>query len=140
MNHSHTPGHNQVTSEICIASHARHDIAIMFTRIHILQAKLDTDTISDLYSLIESNTAKGPLHFELSADPSDADVIVTTVRMRKRFERHLDWKIAVMTSRLPYIQSAEYNALSDRRRLSLPNGFATPFNNKSSCHVVNMQR
>lgn len=31
---------------------------------------------------------------ELSADPSAADVIVTNIRMRKRFERHLHWNIA----------------------------------------------
>jgi DNA polymerase mu len=72
------------------------------TKIHILQAKLDTDTISELYSLIDSHTSK-PLHLQLSADPSDADVIITTIRMRKRFERHLAWKIAVITSHLPLI-------------------------------------
>lgn len=61
-------------------------------KIHILQAKLDVDTITKLYSLIDN---AGPLPLELSADPSAADVIVTNIRMRKRFERHLHWNIAV---------------------------------------------
>ena len=72
------------------------------TKIHILQAKLDADTITELYSLIDSSSQlptpdeSGPIvHLELSANPSDADVIVTNIRMRKRFERHLDWDIAV---------------------------------------------
>jgi DNA polymerase mu len=69
------------------------------TKIHILQAKLDADTITELYSLIDSSTTPDEsgavVHLELSADSSDADVIVTNIRMRKRFERHLDWNIAV---------------------------------------------
>jgi DNA polymerase mu len=63
------------------------------TKIHILQAKIDTNTITELYSLIDSR--RTPPYLVLSPDPSDADIIVTNIRMRKRFTRHMDWNIAV---------------------------------------------
>lgn len=70
------------------------------TKVHILQPKIDPETFAELYSLVDPVTQhitsnSNPLHFEFSPDPSDADVIVTNIRMRKRFERHLDWNIAV---------------------------------------------
>ncbi|KAF8070730.1 DNA polymerase mu [Lyophyllum atratum] len=65
-------------------------------KVYILQAKLDAATIAELYALIDSqqHAPHGGLHLELCGDPSDADVIVTNVRMKKRLERHLDWNIA----------------------------------------------
>ncbi|RDB25356.1 DNA-directed DNA/RNA polymerase mu [Hypsizygus marmoreus] len=62
-------------------------------RVHVLQAKIDSGTIDELYALIDSETGRF-LQLELCADPSDADIVITNVRMRKRLERHMDWTLA----------------------------------------------
>lgn len=65
-------------------------------RVHILQAKLDAPAIAELYALIDSQQRfpVDGLQLELCGNASDADVIISNVRMRKRLERHLDWNIA----------------------------------------------
>ncbi|GLB37723.1 putative DNA polymerase mu [Lyophyllum shimeji] len=59
-------------------------------------AKMDATAIAELYALIDSQQgfANDGLLLELCAEPSEADVIISNVRMRKRLERHLDWDIA----------------------------------------------
>ncbi|KAI0359237.1 Nucleotidyltransferase [Trametes cingulata] len=57
-------------------------------RIYIVQAKLDVPAIAELFSLGERHT-KG-----VCKSAADADVIITAVRMRRRFERHVPWEIA----------------------------------------------
>lgn len=76
-------------------------------KVYIVQEKLDTDAISELYTLIDSQqamvdsnnagdtTSPARLKLELCTDVNQADVIITAVRMRKRLERHLDWRTAV---------------------------------------------
>ncbi|TFK74584.1 Nucleotidyltransferase [Pluteus cervinus] len=70
-------------------------------KVHIIQAKLDASTISELFFLIERQRAEQlaassslKRMFELRNDPLEADVIVTAVRMRKRLERHVSWDLA----------------------------------------------
>ncbi|KAL1745039.1 hypothetical protein HDZ31DRAFT_37285 [Schizophyllum fasciatum] len=63
-------------------------------KVHVVQAKLDPDEVARLYSLVETHRVDGLLDFELTPHPSDADVIVTAVRMRKRLERHVPWGLA----------------------------------------------
>ena len=70
-------------------------------KVYIVQAKLDADTITELYHAIEGfalkdgNSDERALQLKLCPEVMDADVVLTAVRMRKRFERHVDWKIAV---------------------------------------------
>lgn len=58
-------------------------------KIHILQAKLQPDILSELYALAESSGAT------LVAEAKDAEVVITAIGMRKRLERHIPWEIAV---------------------------------------------
>ena len=58
-------------------------------KLYIVQAKLTSDDISELSALAERNCKMLCTHAE------DADVIVTAITMRKRFERHVTWEIAV---------------------------------------------
>jgi DNA polymerase IV len=64
-----------------------------FTKVHILQAKLDSEAIQELFALVDKN-ADG-LHLERCLKVDDAEVVITAVHMRKRLERHLDWMVAV---------------------------------------------
>ena len=69
-------------------------------KVYIVQAKFDDQTLRDLFDLVElAREGKGPsvrpLNLEICKDPEDADIIITNIRMRKRFERHVDWRIAV---------------------------------------------
>ena len=61
-------------------------------KLHIVQAKLASDDISELFALAERNCEL------LCPQADDADVIVTAITMRKRFERHVTWEIAVSSS------------------------------------------
>ncbi|KIY69465.1 Nucleotidyltransferase [Cylindrobasidium torrendii FP15055 ss-10] len=69
-------------------------------RVHIVSAKLDPTTLSRLCDHLDNprplitpaNNANAYLVHAPSAEK--ADVIVTAVHMRKRFERHLDWDVA----------------------------------------------
>jgi hypothetical protein len=40
---------------------------------------------------------------ELCPDARSADILVTAVQMRRRFERHLDWELAVSPCIIAYI-------------------------------------
>ena len=64
-------------------------------RVYIVQAKLDENTIHELHDLIEHSSPPHNLGLELCNNPADADIILTNIRMKKRLERHVDWKIAV---------------------------------------------
>ena len=80
-------------------------------KLHIVEAKLDAKTLSELVSLAESHSHRQgkrnvtmprnashnhhPLEIQLCWDAHEADTIVTAVQMRKRLERHLDWSLAV---------------------------------------------
>ncbi|KAJ7072686.1 DNA polymerase mu [Mycena amicta] len=59
-------------------------------RLYIIQAKLDPRTIAELYALVNQNAAQ----ISLCQSPDEAQVIVTSIRMRQRLERHLDWNVA----------------------------------------------
>jgi DNA polymerase IV len=61
-------------------------------KVYLIQAKLDSSAVHDLYSLLDTNN---DLDLQLSGDPEDADVIVTAIRMKRRLERHVDWNTAV---------------------------------------------
>ncbi|KAF9464977.1 hypothetical protein BDZ94DRAFT_1215253 [Collybia nuda] len=65
-------------------------------KVHIIQAKLDVQAVDELYSLIDSTGSlcyNGP-KLEHCGDASHADVIISNISMRKRLERHVDWKLA----------------------------------------------
>ena len=79
-------------------------------KLHILEAKLDATKLADLVSLADSHShrkrkrsvtenekaaERDPFELQLCWNAREADVIVTAVQMRKRFERHLDWSSAV---------------------------------------------
>jgi hypothetical protein len=53
----------------------------------LVQVRLNSQTIHDLYALVKGNPLPG---FELCSDPAHADVIVTAIRMKARLERHVD--------------------------------------------------
>ncbi len=66
--------------------------ALSGVKIYLVQAKLDVATVAKLYALAE-------LHSQgVCKNAEDADVIVTTVAMRRRLERHVPWEIAVSQS------------------------------------------
>ncbi|KAL1945244.1 hypothetical protein VTO73DRAFT_2095 [Trametes versicolor] len=56
--------------------------------VYLVQAKLDAGAIAELLTLGERHT-KG-----LCENAADADVIITAISMRRRFERHVPWDIA----------------------------------------------
>lgn len=73
-------------------------------KLYLVQAKLNAQTISELFSLAESHNlrvsksrkdAKGETKLELCPTAEESDIIITNVRMRKRLERHIDWDLAV---------------------------------------------
>ncbi|THH18302.1 hypothetical protein EUX98_g8985 [Antrodiella citrinella] len=57
-------------------------------KVYIVQAKLESPAIAELFQLAERNCEK------LCSDVEEADVIVTAIGMRKRLERHVAWDIA----------------------------------------------
>ncbi|KAL1945254.1 hypothetical protein VTO73DRAFT_2105 [Trametes versicolor] len=57
-------------------------------KVYLVQAKLDAAAISELLTLGERHT-KG-----VCENAADADVIITAISMRRRFERHVPWDIA----------------------------------------------
>jgi hypothetical protein len=75
--------------------------------VYIVQIKLDPGIISDVFRIVDSdqvftdpsNSHQG-VRYHLCHDVSEADVVVTAVRMRRRLERHIDWDIAVRSSSL----------------------------------------
>lgn len=71
--------------------------------VHILQAKIHPETMSELTSLVENYqfervnnrpSVVSDRNLELTADVEKADIIVTATNMRQRLERHIDWRIA----------------------------------------------
>lgn len=58
-------------------------------KIHVVQAKLSSSEIRELSSIVEDSGAT------ICASPSDAEVLVTNIRMKKRLERHIGWSLAV---------------------------------------------
>lgn len=92
-------------------------------KVYVVQAKLDENEISEIYNLIESHASRegDGLKLQLSTEPDKADVIITNVRMPKRLERHLDWRIAVGIFFEPSPYVLGLSALLIRnKRLSLP--------------------
>jgi DNA polymerase IV len=75
-------------------------------KVHVVQAKLDSEEISHLYSVIDRQRRSGTLDLELCMKPDEADVVVTAVRMRKRLERHLDWTLAVRVHHVSVLTTA----------------------------------
>ncbi|KAL7277561.1 hypothetical protein ACG7TL_008484 [Trametes sanguinea] len=57
-------------------------------KVYIVQAKLDVPTIAELFGLAERHAGG------VCKDASEADVILTAISMRRRFERHVPWDIA----------------------------------------------
>ncbi|KAI0800345.1 Nucleotidyltransferase [Fomes fomentarius] len=62
--------------------------ALSGVKIYLVQAKLDVATVAKLYGLAEGHSQG------VCKNAEDADVIVTTVAMRRRLERHVPWEIA----------------------------------------------
>lgn len=61
-------------------------------KIYIIQAKMDAKQMSDLVELVGISGAS------LCSNPHDSEVVITTISMRRRLERHLSWDIAVCIS------------------------------------------
>ncbi|EIW53979.1 Nucleotidyltransferase [Trametes versicolor FP-101664 SS1] len=57
-------------------------------KVYLVQAKLDAAAIAELLTLGERHT-KG-----VCENAADADIILTAISMRRRFERHVPWDIA----------------------------------------------
>lgn len=79
-------------------------------RIYIVQAKLDPSLISELLQIAESGevysrraekSGASPdsqhhgIKIKLCNEVDQAEIIITSIHMRKRFERHVDWNLAV---------------------------------------------
>ncbi|OBZ65065.1 DNA-directed DNA/RNA polymerase mu [Grifola frondosa] len=62
--------------------------ALPNVKLFIVQAKLNTSAISELFGLAEQHAKR------LCNKPEDADVIVTAIGMRRRLERHIPWELA----------------------------------------------
>lgn len=58
-------------------------------KVHIVQAKIDGASLVELFNLAERHCER------LCADVEDADVVITAITMRRRFERHVPWDVAV---------------------------------------------
>jgi DNA polymerase IV len=55
-------------------------------KVHVVQAKLGVDAISELFSVIDGHVNSEDLALERCSNPVVADVVITAVRMRKRLE------------------------------------------------------
>ncbi|KAH9915905.1 Nucleotidyltransferase [Fomitopsis serialis] len=62
--------------------------AIPDVTLYIVQAKLDPSSLSELFRLAERHAQR------LCSNATEADVIITTIRMRRRLERHIPWTLA----------------------------------------------
>ncbi|KAJ7209759.1 hypothetical protein GGX14DRAFT_632007 [Mycena pura] len=64
-------------------------------KLYLVQAKLDAQEISELFSLVDRlRDPDGASRLKLCQTAGEADIVVTTVRMRKRLERHIPWDLA----------------------------------------------
>ena len=68
-------------------------------KVHIVQTKLTSEAIDELYNLVETASA---LQLEIAPNVEDASIVITAVRMRNRLERHIPWNIAVGPRREVY--------------------------------------
>lgn len=66
-------------------------------RVFVVQAKLNEKEILDIFRLIETHGPRDGdgLQLQLCNSANTADIIITTVRMPKRLERHVGWDVAV---------------------------------------------
>ncbi|KAL0578921.1 hypothetical protein V5O48_003069 [Marasmius crinis-equi] len=71
-----------------ISESSDHEIPI---NVFIVDAKLDPGEMAELVSQVEDSKFT---ELKLCGNVQDSDIIVTAVRMRKRLERHIDWKVA----------------------------------------------
>ena len=76
-------------------------------KVYIVQAKMDGRTIAELFVLAERHCER------LCGDVEDADVIITSVTMRRRLERHVPWDVAVRAR--PITQSKSIDAASEKQ-------------------------
>ena len=97
-------------------------------RIYIVQAKVDVNEMQDLYRLIDDTQAdqgETVTRFELTTNHAEADVIITKLRMKKRFERHIPWNIAVSLRELLLDLSSDFCIFRDGNLLSPQPGFVS---------------
>ena len=81
---------------------SRSDKILPDVKLFIVQAKIDGPSLAELFKLGERHCKS------LVSDVKDSDVIVTAISMRKRFERHVSWDIAVR-----YTPSCSIRALNN---------------------------
>lgn len=73
-------------------------------KIYIVPAKVDEKEIQELSRLIDdTDQYEAVTRFELTSNHEEADVIITNLRMKKRFERHIPWNMAVSLRGVLYI-------------------------------------
>ncbi|KII95670.1 hypothetical protein PLICRDRAFT_225804 [Plicaturopsis crispa FD-325 SS-3] len=63
-------------------------------KVHIVQAKINAETVAELFALVESSSAHSGFHPILCDDARAAEVVVTAIATRQRLERHIDWVVA----------------------------------------------
>ncbi|CAK5281847.1 unnamed protein product [Mycena citricolor] len=69
----------------------------MYIKVYIIRAKLSTEEILDLMSLVDQyneHRYQAQPELVLCPHPEEADVVITNVHMRQRLERHLEWVLA----------------------------------------------
>lgn len=87
--------------------------------VYVVQAKIDAETTNELYRLVEGfSPTKGP-QLELCSAVEDADIVITNVRMRRRFERHVPWNIAV-SDLSQYLQSCSHETPQRQKAIVTP--------------------
>jgi hypothetical protein len=122
-------------------------------KVHILEAKLDSQRLYELFTLTEShNKRQGKkraadgesqqnLNLKLCWNVRDADVVVTAVQMRKRLERHVDWRLAVrifFICKFSLFSNTPTRPFRNKSLLSPPNGFWILSSITDLCPVVTM--
>ncbi|KAF9529665.1 DNA polymerase mu [Crepidotus variabilis] len=68
-------------------------------KVYVVQTKIEEKDLQALFNTIEStqsNNEAPALAFQLvlASEYEDADIIITSIRMKKRLERHVSWDIA----------------------------------------------
>jgi hypothetical protein len=58
-------------------------------KVYIVQTKIDSTSVAELFMLAERHCQR------LCGEVEDADVIITAITMRRRFERHVSMNVAV---------------------------------------------
>lgn len=101
--------------------------------IYVISAKLDPKEVGEMFSLAQNSGAK------LSRIPQNASVLITTLTMKRRLERHISWDVAVRLIPSPKDEIIK----SDTRTLntSYPHsGSARVQNKTSSCLFLNSKQ